>query len=429
MTQKATAIIQPDGTINPSDITPVATTTTNVYYGTSDYYPDDATDSYQPYPGAAYGAVKYTINAAGQETFYGYDQAGHTILQYVYKQWTNSSGSTVYGWVGTTSVYDSAGRLTDTYQATYLDSTGLTDSDGNHILSITDGGPAGIQVNETVFSAPLLTQRVDYNSLGQKTDTIDQYSGVTSYTYDALGNTIRTVYPNGTETLSVYDALNRAIWTTNQFDPSNLATCVLTRTVYNQLGQVVETDQYVNPSSGDLIQISTTSVGSATVSTSTIATTSDSTPIGTPTGWTLSSVTKTFYDPAGNAIETISPNAITIGTGNSETINSTGLRTGTIYYPNGKVEYTGPLSSSAPNGGDSSTGDYSTSDFLVNSSTGYTQTLYNQYNSMLGLFYTRTVDQNGHHTDTYTDALGRTIRTVYHDTSYTETLYAMGSPK
>jgi hypothetical protein len=39
---------------------------------------------------------------------------------------------------------------------------------------------------------------------------------------------------------------------------------------------------------------------------------------------------------AGHAIETISPS---------------GLRSGTIDYPNGKVQYTGPLNGSAPDGG------------------------------------------------------------------------------
>ena len=51
--------------------------------------------------------------------------------------------------------------------------------------------------------------------------------------------------------LSVYDALNRVIWATNQFDPANVVTAITTRTVYNQLGQSVETQQYA----GQLVQM------------------------------------------------------------------------------------------------------------------------------------------------------------------------------
>ncbi len=422
-TQNATATINSAGALQ--NTTTLATTATNVYYSSGDYNYDYTSNTWIPNPGASYGQLDYTTNAAGQETYYAYDQSGRTILQYVYKTWTDGTGNLVSGWVGTSSVYDSSGRLTDTYQATYKDpdpsDSAYLDGYGYHILPVIDGGVAGIQVNtsvDPVYSAPQRTQHIDYNSLGQQADTIDQYGGKTSYTYDAFGNVIRTVYPNGTETLSVYDLLNRAIWTTNQFDPNNPSTCVLTRTVYNQLGQVVETDQYMDPSANDLIQIGTRLVGSASVSSSTISTTADDTPIGSPVGWTLASTTKTFYDAAGNAIETIRPS---------------GLRTGSIYYPDGKVGYTGPLASSAPDGGHVVTtyagvtsNAFTTSDFQVDSSTGYTQTLYNQYNPTLGLFYTRSIDQNGHHTDTYTDAENRTVRTVYNDGSYTETLYGIG---
>jgi YD repeat-containing protein len=183
-------------------------------------------------------------------------------------------------------------------------------------LPVIDGGPAGIQVNTSVGPlynnfAPLHTVHNDYNSLGLLADTIDQYGGENAYTYDANGNKIETVYPNGTEMLSVYDALNRVIWSTNQFDPANLSTALTTRTVYNQLGQTIETQQY----SGQLIQIGTAYLGTASVATSSVQTV-DGTPDGLPSSGTPISTSQTFYDAAGNAIETISPS---------------GLRTGTIY--------------------------------------------------------------------------------------------------
>jgi len=111
-TQSVTAEIGLDGTVGSLD--PVATTAGNTYYGNWDYTYDDDSSSWIPNPGASYGQVEYSFNAAGQETYYAYNQSGQTVLQYVYKQWTDSSGSLVNGWVGTTTVYDSAGRQTDT---------------------------------------------------------------------------------------------------------------------------------------------------------------------------------------------------------------------------------------------------------------------------------------------------------------------------
>lgn len=40
--------------------------------------------------------------------------------------------------------------------------------------------------------------------------------------------------------------------------------------------------------------------------------------------------------------------------------------------------------------------------------------------------YDRVIDANGQHTDTYKDALGRATKTVYDDTSFTQTLYSVG---
>jgi hypothetical protein len=125
------------------------------------------------------------------------------------------------------------------------------------------------------------------------------------------------------------------------------------------------------------------------------------------------------YGAAGHVIETIAPN---------------GLRTGTIYAPDGSVLETGPLNSSAPDGGSPTTtyagvasNEFTVSNFEVDSSTKYTITHDDQYDLSLGLFYTRTIDADYHSTFVYTDALGRTVRTMYADDSFTETLYGLGS--
>jgi uncharacterized delta-60 repeat protein len=422
-TQSVTAEIGLDGSIE--SVEPVATTAQNTYYGNWDYTYDSDTNAWIPNPGASYGQVQYSFDAAGQETYYAYNAAGQTVLQYVYKQWTDSDGDRVDGWVGTTSVYDSAGRVTDTYQATYADPTADTTQNiafQAHILPVISDGSGGIEIDTnasdssyvTVYAAPIDTQHTDYTALGQVADTIDQYGGETSYTYDASGNKIETLYPNGTEMLSVFDALNRAIWTTNQFYPGGPNSPVLTHTIYNQLGQQTETDIF----DGGSITVSSTTEGGSTIYSSSIST-STVDGVLTPTGGTFVSSSKTFYDAAGHEIETIAPS---------------GLRTGTIYAPDGSVLETGPLKASAPDGGSPVTtyegvasNEFSISNFEVDSSTKYTNTHEDQYDSGLGLFYTRTNDQDGRASFVYTDALGRTVQTDYGDGSFTETLYGVGS--
>ena len=419
MTQTVTATIDADGTVETPQPygNPTSQTT---YYGQGDYKQDQATGAWIPNAGAAYGAPEYTFDAAGQETFYAYDQAGHTLLQYVYKTWTTDTGDAASGWVGTTSVYDGAGRLTDTYTATYLDNSsdaGQTD----HVLPVINGGPAGIQVDtsgdaaaDTFYEgqAPLRTQHVDYNTLGQKANTVDQYGGQTTYTYDVNGNVIQTVNPDGTQALTVYDALNRAVWQTSTYLPGAGASTTAadpgqtTHTVYNSLGQVVETDQYT----GTLITIGSQQVGSTTMPQAVLT-----------TAGTLVASTQTFYDAQGNAIETETFNP---GVAGDPVI----LRTGNIYTPDGKVLYTGPLAPSAPDRGHAvtiadgvTTQAYTTADFA-----SYSETDPVQYDANLGLFYTRTVDPDGNATRTYTDTQGRTVRTAYADGSFTETLYGVG---
>lgn len=427
-TDSITANIGLDGSI--SGVQEVAKQSQNAYYTNNDFHQDPETGQWVPNSdvlGASYGQVEYSFNAAGQETFYAYNASGQAVLQYVYKQWTDSSGDLVDGWVGTTNVYDSAGRQTDTYSATYADPTADTSQPIAFVaktLPVTTDGDGGIEIDTnsadssyvTVYAAAVDTQHTDYNTLGQVEDTKDQYGGVTTYTYDASGNKIETNYPNGTGTLNVYDGDNRVIWTTNQFDPSADAPNkpVLTHTIYNALGQTIETDTF----DGGTITITSETQNGSTIYSSTISTTTID-GIVTPDGSTFVSASKSFYDAAGHVIETIGPS---------------GLRTGSIYYPNGKVEYTGPLNSAAPDGGEpiinsngSSTSGFTRSDFQVDSSTGFTTTLNNQFDLSLGLFYTQTIDQNSHATDVYTDALGRTVRTVYPDSSFTEMLYGYGS--
>ena len=422
--QSVTASIAPNGTVNYMNV--VATLAQNTYYSTGSVYGGPA--------GSVYGGLEYTINAAGQETYYAYNALGEQVLAYTYKKWTDSRG-THYGWVGTTTAYNTLGQATDTYVATYLDPNWNTDGNIGSVqtLPVTTGGLVGVQVDpSTIYSGfnggqPLRTSHNDYNAIGQKIDSIDQDGGETYYTYNANGNLIRTVYPNGTETRSVYDALGRAIWTTiNPFvptdrsdpaDPAN--TTIVTHAIYNQLGQVIETDQYQNAA----IEIGGTAEGSTFVAQSSVNTSSA----------VLISQTFAYYNAQGEAAETVS---------------ASGLRSGTIYYPDGQVQYAGQLPGSGPetvsnadawynnipasayqsDGSLSST--YLDSLFPASQTPGNTHAQYttNKYDQIdaNGNIYDAVIDANGNETDTYKDPEGRVIKTVYPDGSFTETLYGIG---
>ena len=200
--------------------------------------------------------------------------------------------------------------------------------------------------------------------------------------------------------------------TLNSGHDDNTTTANATETVYNSLGQVVATYRM----SGVLITLGTdpNAGGDTSLEESTLA-----------NQGTQISVTSTVYNAAGQAVETVSPS---------------GLRTGTIYNPDGSVEYTGPLDPSASASWYLSANP--TGAFMVDPSSGrqeFTQYLYNQLdtssNPWNGLLYDSVIDNDGHNaggspaadvTDTYKDSSGRTLFTVYDDGSYTQMIYSVG---
>ncbi len=366
--------------------------------------------------GSLFGALKYTVDAAGQETFYAYDDAGHAVLNYVYKSWNNSVGDVVNGWVGTTSVYDQKGRIIEQYQGVYRAGSNQSDVNGYHLMKVKAGGPGGMEPDETPYVDDVVNQNVDhfidfgavrtmrndYNEAGQLSASMDQFNSETLYTYDASGRAIRTQYLGGTETRAVYDDLGRIVWQSNRYAPSS--TPVHTHTLYNSLGQVVEVDQVV----GGSITIASGLSGSAAVSTSTM----------NISGSTVQSTSKKWYDEQGRVIEIL---------------DGYGLRTGMVYAPNGQVIYQGILKNTAPDGGRAVTTngmthiafDFAGSADFDSLTTHTTQ----NYDGTRGLFYDHSLDANSHGPMTIHDALGRTVRVQYPEEtgfSFSETLYSVG---
>jgi RHS repeat-associated protein len=377
--------------------------TTNVYYTASDA---------EFTPGAVAGLLRYSIqgaynldvtdqstsDTAGQQTYYAYDAAGNTILDYTFKSVVGAAGAVSYYWVGTTTEYDAANRAIATWQGVY-DFGGNYDGYGNPILDTNTDGSGNIVVTDTPYSgfnggATLPTSATTYTPDGQTLTTTDQYGGVTTNTYDAAGHLVQTLYPDGTAVRSIYDALGRVIWQTDRCTVATLNSGAnATETVYNSLGQVVETYRM----SGVIITLgadpnagSDTSLKESTL-----------TNAGTQT-----SVSSTVYNAAGQAVETDSPS---------------GLRTGTVYYADGSVEYTGPLNPTAP-------ATWYLSANPLPSFSSYTKNVYDQTDNLPAgaVSYDAVTDPLGHTTKTYMDPSGRTIETRYDDGSLTQTIYNVG---
>ncbi|MDB5289541.1 MAG: hypothetical protein JWL69_782, partial [Phycisphaerales bacterium] len=124
------------------------------------------------------------------------------------------------------------------------------------------------------------------------------------------------------------------------------------------------------------------------------------------------STTSTVYDGQGRVVESM---------------DAARLRTGTVYYPNGQVQYAGVLDPAAPANWFAASDP--TASFLLDPVSGrrqYTTYAYDQVDAtdpLHPVLYDRSIDPNGHKTDTYKDALGRATKVVYDDGSFTQTIY------
>jgi hypothetical protein len=128
-----------------------------------------------------------TIDANGQETYYGYNPSGEQIFDYVYKTWTNTGGTAVSGWVGTTTTYNSNGQVYTTVENTYGDMSGETgdvhtlytwlNSSVVTIDTRTNRGSGTVTPYETL-AATQTTGTTNYLN-GNTTSSTDQYGRVT----------------------------------------------------------------------------------------------------------------------------------------------------------------------------------------------------------------------------------------------------------
>ncbi|GEM_PF-1525877 len=188
------------------------------------------------------GNLLSSANAAGNVTSITYNTAGNQTSM------TDPAGNV------TRNEVDGSGHPTRQIDALGNPTVNTYDADGNLLTqTITVTGPTGSQVVLTtidydahgrpiaVTDAAGNTGRAEYDSLGNRTATVDALGRRTEYRYDEKGQFVGTTYPDGTTELTTYDAAGRKIASTDRAGRT-------TRFVYDALGRLTTTTNPDNTS-------------------------------------------------------------------------------------------------------------------------------------------------------------------------------------
>lgn len=420
-------------------------------------------------PASEVGLLKRSTDAAGLSTFYNYTDQGQ--LKSTESQWLDASGG-FHDVPTSSSQYDAEGRQTQSTDGNQQTTTTHYDGDGNVDYTIDIYGGVTVNVYDSngrvirTVNPDGTETRTAYDNQGRAVWTTDRfYSGaVTSVNsttqlasiddtgdvanvttllnhtdYDASGREIGTeryqdaIIPLAADPFPAYaslgmqqsitpqiatrattDTITLVAWDTTANAPFVGSLSGLTATISKDGATAVATTNVPTQSIGDVVTLSLTSAEMTADQIYITANTSHSGVVFLPVELVtnLLSSTATYYDDYGRV---------------AESRDATGLRTGTVYYPNGQVQYTGVLVSDtnlAPVGGP-----FTTASFV-----SYTESKYNLKDSLPtgASYYNVTIQHftcNGtavvETTKTYMDALGRSIMTVYDDGSFTETLYSV----
>ena len=273
-----------------------------------------------------FGELATTIDPMGRHTINSYDGSGNLIsttdpsgntTHYSYDSHGDLLSSTDPQGHTTSSTYNGQGQMTSSTSVTGV-TTNYTYGPSGKVTSTSqqwinptpgDGQPptATVTTSSTYDADGRLTSSTDannnttqtfYTDDGQVDHTVDSLGNTTGYLYDASGNLIQTTNtpPAGsglaaTVTQTAYDALNRATLTLDSFVPglATFDTPLGTATIYNSLGQAIETDTV----SGAVISIEPDN-----------AHTGQFIAVITNPGTVVSS-TKTTYNPDGTVATTI----------------------------------------------------------------------------------------------------------------------------
>ena len=146
-------------------------------------------------------------------TEWTYDNAGRVTLESNYFNSIEKNGDTIGGAATNAYTYNIDSEISEIISNNVGKTTYIYDNDG-HVSRKTEL-LSGARTKRTDYTHDFLgrvaseTMYQEQNSLDGKPDNTTLFGLTTSYSYDANGNLITVVYPNGAILNYEYDALNR----------------------------------------------------------------------------------------------------------------------------------------------------------------------------------------------------------------------------
>ncbi len=203
------------------------------------------------------GTVATTTDADGHVTTYTYDAGGNGELLQINPPGGGGTSMTYDANHRVSTTTDAAGRTT-TYQYDALGNVTETSSVGNDQLThiSTTTYDAQNRVIHTVDPQGHVTDTI-YGPNGKVATTTDHTLDAngnwvpqppTVYEYDAAGELLRTIYPDGTQADSVYDADGRVILGTDRYVPGQSDPINGSRTVYDGAGRAIDSQRVMGVS-------------------------------------------------------------------------------------------------------------------------------------------------------------------------------------
>lgn len=195
---------------------PLGHVTTNNYDGNGNLLTTtDSLGGANTYTYSSNGQLQSFVDKVGNKSLLQYDANGNLIQQ------TDALGNT------TIYTYDADGnRLSQSVKRTRSDGTIET------LLTQYQYDSSG-RLLKTIFPDGTTSSTV-YNSIGKKNDEIDALGRKTHFDYDINGNLVKTTYPDGSVESFAYDAENHQLTSTDQLGHTTSFT-------YDALGRTVKT--------------------------------------------------------------------------------------------------------------------------------------------------------------------------------------------
>ncbi len=198
------------------------------------------------------GKVLEIIDAKGNRTINTYDSKGNllsttdplgNIVNFERDSSGNATRITGPGGSQIIQTYNTSGHLISKTDVSGVVTNNTYDGNGNIINEQIIAGLRTINKNYQYDKQNRLVQMTDssgsirneYNSIRQRSASIDRLNKRTEYLYDNRGNLSRTIYPDGTEESFTYDAEGRKLSFTDRAGR-------ITNYTYDKLGRLIKTE-------------------------------------------------------------------------------------------------------------------------------------------------------------------------------------------